>query len=221
MKAPEVKGKRATPHRKLPGPRKSNELVRLVYDDQMKQVHEDVQHRILLSARAEFAAFGLAGSRVDRIASNAHASKERLYAYFSDKAALFQAVLDLNGCEFYDAVSLRADRVPEFVGDLFDHSLSHPEHLRMLTWARMDGLDFAMPTGQQAPAGKVEILREAQRQGFIDPEWDAELLMPMLFALGFAWANSPVKDALHADAETVARQRAAAVRAAHRLIDPS
>jgi AcrR family transcriptional regulator len=186
----------------------------------MKQVHEDVQHRILLSARAEFAAFGMAGARIDRIATNAHASKERLYAYFSDKAALFQAVLDLNGSEFYDAVSLRADAVAEFVGHLYDHSISHPEHLRMLTWARLDGFEYAMPTGHQAPAGKIATLREAQRLGFVDAEWDPELLMPMLFALGFAWANSPVKDSVPADRDAPSRKRAAAVRAAHRLIAP-
>jgi AcrR family transcriptional regulator len=187
----------------------------------MKQVQEDVQHRILLSARAEFAAFGLAGARIDRIASNAHASKERLYAYFSDKAALFQAVLDLNGSEFYDAVPLRADAVAEFVGALFDHSLSHPEHLRMLTWARLDGVEYAMPTGGQAPAGKIETLREAQRLGFVDAQWDPTLLIPMLFGIGFAWANSPVKDPIPSDPDTTARKRAAAVRAAQRLIDPA
>jgi AcrR family transcriptional regulator len=186
----------------------------------MKQVHEDVQHRILLAARAEFAAFGLAGARVDRIATSAHASKERLYAYFSDKAALFQAVLDLNGSEFYDAVSLKPDAVVDFVGALFDHSLSHPEHLRMLTWARLDGVEFAVPTSRQAPAGKIEALREAQRLGFVDPEWDPTLLMTILFAIGFAWANSPVKDDVPNDPDAVARKRAAAVRAAHRLIDP-
>jgi AcrR family transcriptional regulator len=198
----------------------SNELVRLVYGGCMKPAAEDVQHRILLSARAEFAAFGLAGARIDRIATGAHASKERLYAYFSDKTALFQAVLDLNGREFYDAVSLRADAVAEFVGGLFDHSISHPEHLRMLTWARLDGLDYAMPTGKQAPAGKIETLREAQRLGFVDAEWEPHMLMPMLFALGFAWANSPVKDPIANDPTLHARRRAAAVRAAQRLISP-
>ncbi|PRY70499.1 TetR family transcriptional regulator [Glaciihabitans tibetensis] len=186
----------------------------------MKPVNEDVQHRILLSARAEFATFGLAGARIDRIASNAHASKERLYAYFSDKAALFRAVLDLNGCEFYDAVALRADAVADFVGDIFDHSLDRPEHLRMLTWARLDGVPFAPPTGSDAPAGKVETLRAAQRLGLVDTRWDPELLLTMLFSLGFAWANSPVPGAVANDPDVRSRQREAAVAAATRIIQP-
>ena len=43
---------------------------------------------IIDAARAEFAQYGLAGSRIDRIAKSANASKERLYAHFGDKEAL-------------------------------------------------------------------------------------------------------------------------------------
>ena len=48
---------------------------------------------ILAAARAEFAHYGLAGARIDRIARTAQASKERLYAHFGDKETLFREVL--------------------------------------------------------------------------------------------------------------------------------
>jgi AcrR family transcriptional regulator len=184
----------------------------------MKAAHEDVRQRILLAARAEFAQFGLAGARIDRIAAQAHASKERLYAHFSDKASLFQAVLDLNGKEFYEAVVIRPDDVPRFVGDIFDHSLSSPEHIRMLTWARLDGLNYKMHSGESNATGKIEALVDAQRGGFVDQSWDPEELLPLLFALGLAWANSPDPQVAQSDERARANQRAAAVEAARRLI---
>ena len=52
----------------------------------------ELRDEILAAARAEFARCGLAGARIDRIAKSAKASKERLYAHFSDKEALFREV---------------------------------------------------------------------------------------------------------------------------------
>ena len=37
----------------------------------------------------EFSAYGIAGARVDRIASAAKANKQAIYAYFGSKDALF------------------------------------------------------------------------------------------------------------------------------------
>ena len=43
-------------------------------------------------ARAEFAEFGLAGARVDRIAANSASNKAQIYHYFGSKDQLFDAV---------------------------------------------------------------------------------------------------------------------------------
>jgi len=50
--------------------------------------------RILAAATAEFAAQGVAGARVDRIASQAKANKRAIYDYFGDKNKLFAVVLE-------------------------------------------------------------------------------------------------------------------------------
>lgn len=42
--------------------------------------------------------------------------------------------------EFFAAVTLRPDAVPEFVGDIYDLACRRPEHLRMITWANLEGL---------------------------------------------------------------------------------
>jgi AcrR family transcriptional regulator len=49
---------------------------------------------ILLAARDEFAAHGLGGARVDRIAERAGVNKKLIYYYFEDKDSLFGAVLE-------------------------------------------------------------------------------------------------------------------------------
>lgn len=181
----------------------------------------NVEHRILLSARAEFAEHGLAGARVDRIAKGASSSKERLYAHFVDKVALFQAVLNLNGVEFFDAVSLSPENIPEFVGRVFDHSLSHPEHLRMMTWARLEGFNFDLHTAvMESERLKSDAIREAQARGLVDASWVPDELIPLLFSLGLAWTQAPGTTGLEEAPGVIAAHRQAAVEASRRLIQP-
>jgi AcrR family transcriptional regulator len=163
----------------------------------MRDSTEDVRQRVLIAARREFATYGLAGARIDRIAREARASKERLYAYFADKEALFGAVLDLNVAEFSAAVQLNPDDVPGFVGAVVDHSNAHPEHLRMLTWARMDDTKFRPVISRAVAEANLEALRESQRLGFVDASWDPRQLLELLFAIGLAWANAPEAGYLH------------------------
>ena len=66
------------------------------------------RQRILDAALAEFAAKGLAGARVDEIAARAGANKRMLYAYYGDKDALFEAVLDWCWTAFNEAVPFDA-----------------------------------------------------------------------------------------------------------------
>jgi AcrR family transcriptional regulator len=188
----------------------------------MKSTTEDVRQRVLLAARKEFAAYGLAGARIDRVAREARASKERLYAYFSDKEALFTAVLDLNLAEFFAAVQLTPEDVPGFVGAVVDHSIAHPEHIRMLTWARLDDLKFQPMIDHAVPAANLEAIREAQRLGLVDPDWDPVQLLELLLSIALVWAQAPEVGYSHAmDAAVVASRRAASVEAARRIIAPS
>jgi len=64
-----------------------------VYYSEMVRDAEATRRAILASARAEFAAHGLAGARIDRIAARSGCNKERLYASFGDKEQLYQRVL--------------------------------------------------------------------------------------------------------------------------------
>ncbi len=183
----------------------------------------ELRDQILAAARSEFAQYGLAGARIDRIARAASASKERLYAHFGDKESLFREVAAADGAEFFRAVALRPDAVPEFVGEIFDLAQSRPEHLRMITWAKLEGfpLDEPQVDGERAPDRAIAALERARAQGHVDAAWDPPQLLVLLFAIGLGWAYWPDSRAATTDEGVIAGRRAAAVEAATRLVKPA
>lgn len=182
----------------------------------------ELRGEILAAARAEFAQYGLAGARIDRIARAASASKERLYAHFGDKEALFRDVVAADGAEFFRAVDLRPDAVPEFVGDVFDLAQNRPEHVRMITWAQLEGFPLDKPEvdGVHPPEKAISALRQAQVDGYVDSAWDPQQLIVLLFAIGLGWAQWPDPAAATTDDDVIAGRRAAAVEAAARVVKP-
>ncbi|WP_433198427.1 TetR/AcrR family transcriptional regulator [Nocardia sp. CA-107356] len=90
---------------------------------------------LLRAARDEFAEYGLAGARVDRIAEAAGVNKERIYGLFGSKDKLFDVILIDTMREFLDVVQPLADTEPgEYVGKLFDYHRENPQLLRLLLW---------------------------------------------------------------------------------------
>lgn len=180
----------------------------------------ELRSEILAAARAEFAQYGLAGSRIDRIARAASASKERLYAHFGDKETLFREVVAVDGAEFFSAVQVRPDAVAEFVGDIFDLAQTHPEHFRMIRWAHLEGFPLDLPDvdGGHPPATALATIEQAQLDGFVDAVWEPQQLLVLMFGIGLSWAHWPDPAAAASDPATVATRRAAAVEAAARVI---
>lgn len=129
---------------------------------------------------------------------------------------MFRAVLNLNATEFHEAIPLHPSDVAGFVAAVYDHSVAHPEHLRMLTWARMEGIAYRLPEDRGATPERVAALREAQRLGYIDGSWDPDELLELLFGLAHAWVYSPIPPGnSHSD---LASHRRAIVEAARRLL---
>ena len=180
----------------------------------------ELRGEILGAARAEFAQYGLAGARIDRIARAAQASKERLYAHFGDKDALFREVVADDVAEFFRAVTLRPDGVPDFVGNLYDLACTRPEHLRMTMWARLEGLILDEPRadGEPIPAQAIAAVEAAQAGGHVDRAWRPVDLLVILFGIALAWAHWPDPQAVTDDPTLIAHRRAAAVEAATRII---
>ncbi|WP_055585595.1 TetR/AcrR family transcriptional regulator [Peterkaempfera griseoplana] len=102
---------------------------------------EDTRRRIFAAASAEFADHGLAGARVDRIATAARANKQAIYLYFGCKERLFAAVLRAKLEELCGTVSIDPDAVAESVGRIFDWYQDHPELIRLLLWDSLEVCD--------------------------------------------------------------------------------
>ena len=102
--------------------------------------------RLIDAAVSEFADHGLAGARVDRIATLAASNKRAIYDYFENKEGLFDAALTRVIGDLNEAVPLRADDLPGYAGELFDYLQARPEAVRMLAWRRLERPDVGPRT---------------------------------------------------------------------------
>lgn len=97
------------------------------------------RNAITAAARAEFAAFGLAGARIDRIAARAGCNKERIYAGFGDKEQLHQRVMAEMLEELRLATVVETDEdVGDYVRKSFDFYQANPALVRMLLWEALE-----------------------------------------------------------------------------------
>jgi AcrR family transcriptional regulator len=90
--------------------------------------------RLMTAAREEFAAHGIAGARVDRIAEVAGVNKQRIYGLFGSKEALFDAVVVEAMDEHTAALGMPTDDAVEYVGRIYDFHRQNPQLLRLLMW---------------------------------------------------------------------------------------
>jgi len=100
---------------------------------------ERTRAAILAAATAEFAAHGLSGARVDRIASRARSNKRMLYYYFGGKESLYLAVLERAYEDIRTAErDLDLEHLPpqhalrELVEFTWRYFIGHPEFLSLL-----------------------------------------------------------------------------------------
>lgn len=97
------------------------------------------QSIILNAARDEFAKYGLAGARVDRIAERADINKRLIYYYFKSKDDLFLAVLENTYADIRSAEQkLHLDEmdpveaIRQLVSFTWHYYLDHPEFISLL-----------------------------------------------------------------------------------------
>ncbi len=136
--------------------------------------------RILDSAVQEFAAHGMSGSRVERIADNADAKKPRIYDYFGDKEGLFQAVMQREMGNTSTAVPFDPGHLPEYAGRLFDYAQDHPAIMRLMMWNAME------PDRGDTGGGferHIDAIRELQDKGEISRANPAEFILTLIVSL--------------------------------------
>ncbi|WP_434439173.1 TetR family transcriptional regulator [Lentzea sp. E54] len=166
---------------------------------------ERTRRRLLDAAFVEFAAYGIAGARMERIARIARCSAGLAYTYYGGKDELFDAVQS----EVVDAAAVRFDArdLPGYAGRLYDLQHRHPELARLATWQRLE---------RRASCDRVadvEAIRSAQASGLVSSRFSAEQVLRLVLAVASMWSGVP------GDADHVVRRRTVE-DAVHRLIDP-
>jgi len=146
---------------------------------------EATKARILQAATEEFAAYGIAGARVDRIAKAASANKNLIYVYFCNKDGLFDAVFDAHLGRGLDMVPFTPDDLPDYAGRLFDFYQKHPEVLRLATWHRLErGTAVAQPTRDDKLASLAAVRKNDAGTAAFTPA----TLLTLVLAIASAWS---------------------------------
>jgi AcrR family transcriptional regulator len=186
---------------------------------------EATRARLLKAATEEFAAHGIAGARVDRIATAAAANKQLIYAYFGSKDGLFDAALTESCTALMDSVPFDADDIPGYVGRLFDYAVAHPEVYRLVAWAGLERPNAVAKFEADSYGAKLAAITDAQREGRLDASLAPADLLAMVMGLAASWfsASEAVRrfDSKNPWSPTrLAQFRNAAVEAASRIVNP-
>ncbi|MGP4007954.1 TetR family transcriptional regulator [Streptomyces sp. 4N124] len=147
---------------------------------------EATRARIFDAAVAEFARYGIAGARMDRIATAARANKQLIYAYFGNKAELFARVLEKKMLDLAVSVPVDPDDIEGWIDRLMDYHAAHPELLRLLFWEGLEYGTAELPDESERQdhyARKVAALQDGQDRGVVTEAIPARDLLFLLTAL--------------------------------------
>ncbi|MEV7415355.1 TetR family transcriptional regulator [Streptomyces sp. NPDC089919] len=181
--------------------------------------------RILEAAFAEFARYGIAGARVDRIAEAAGANKRMIYVYYGNKEQLFDQVIQEALEKGAESVPFDALHLPEYAGAIFDHLTADPRLMRLVMWKRLE-----RPEATALEAGsyerKIASLVAAQEAGRVDAGYAPGDVLALVLGVAQAWFTTGVGPADTADGSSAwpeehrARHRRAVVDAVARIGAP-
>ncbi|MEV5497324.1 TetR family transcriptional regulator [Nonomuraea fuscirosea] len=156
--------------------------------------------RILDVATQEFARYGIAGARIERIVAAARTNKAQLYAYFGNKEGLFDAIFFASLERIVNVVPIDAADLADWAVRLYDEYLRRPDLIRLATWARLE----RRPTGHlvaehdRLDDHKLRAIAQAQAAGRVR-QGDPFDLMALVIAMSMAW--SPVSNVYAASDE--------------------
>jgi len=171
---------------------------------------EATRRRLLDAAAREFAEYGIAGARVDRIAAAARSNKAQIYHYFTNKDGLFDAVMrELAGHTLREAPLDAAD-LPEYAGRLYDRFAADPVMARLANWYRLEGSSYeAIDLVVASTRDKLAAVTKAREDGLIPGRFTPVEVLALVVHMSSLWfAVTPEMAAL---AEDIPHERRRAV----------
>lgn len=171
---------------------------------------EATKARIFKAATTEFAAYGISGARIDRIARNAQANKQLIYSYFGDKNRLFEHVLNRAMDDVASAVSTDITDLDAWTEDHLNYHQEHPELMRLMLWEALES-DPYNPVGrierQAHYRAKTQKVADAQAKGIINPDVPpAHMLMLLMSLINYQGAIPQLRVLLLEDEDSPLRE---------------
>lgn len=178
---------------------------------------EATKRRILDAAEEEFAKYGIAGARVDRIADTARANKAMLYRYFDNKDRLFEEVFTQRVLALMDDTQFDATDLAGYAGRTFDLYQEHPNILRLTNWYILErGEVGQIEMLIAAHRYKIGCIEQAQAEGFLPAGPPAIEILTAVRALAMTW-HTLTPEMVRAQLPDVAARRASVVENVRRL----
>ncbi|MER5353927.1 TetR family transcriptional regulator [Kitasatospora sp. NPDC002551] len=185
----------------------------------MERDAEATKRRLIAAGRAEFAAHGLNGARVDRIAAAARSNKAQIYHYFGNKAGLFDAVWNELVEQIVVSVPLDADDLPGFAAALSDLYAEDPAMPRIITWQRLEHGSSVNELGVADVRSRSAAIAEAQARGLVSTRFEPEVLIALLVHVAMLWPAANPEVLAVVDLEDRARRREVVRRIAAALVE--
>lgn len=145
---------------------------------------------LLAAAVEEFAEYGLAGARIDRIAERSGFNKRLIYMYFGDKDQLFDTALERQIETLSQEVPLTPDDLAAFAAARFNYVLANPQTARLAAWRTFER---AEPTDAEVRSYKIKVaaIEDAQKTGKINDGIAAIDLFAMVLRITESWLAAP------------------------------
>ena len=160
---------------------------------------EATRRRLLDAAATEFAEYGIAGARVDRIAAAARSNKAQIYHYFTNKDGLFDAVMSELAQDTLRETPIDATDLPDYAGRLFDRFVDSPVKDRLAKWYRLEGAGYAaVEVVVASTRDKLDAVAEAQREGVLTTRFTPVELLALVVHLSALWSATTPEVAAHA-----------------------
>jgi AcrR family transcriptional regulator len=148
------------------------------------------RRRLLDAAYAEFAQYGVAGARVERIGEAAESNKAQIYHYFGGKAQLFEAVCEQALLQMEAEVPFDPSDLPGYAGRLVRLHERQPEIMRLCTWQRLERADGEpSPGGVAVARAQIDAIAQAQKTGDLPAHFHPGFLLGLVLHLATGWVS--------------------------------
>ncbi|MEU6853158.1 TetR family transcriptional regulator [Actinacidiphila alni] len=171
---------------------------------------EATRKRLLTAALDEFAAYGIAGARVDRIAAAAQSNKAQIYHYFGSKDGLFDAVFNEICVRSVSENPIDTADLPGYAARIFDGYEARPEVPRLVTWYRLErpGSRDPLEIVVASLRAKTDAIARAQAAGELPSRFTAPELLGLIMHMASLWITAtPEYDPLVADVSRARRRQ--------------